>query len=77
MLEMTPAWYQNAHMGHRSPKAPPKTTPYTQRSFIPLRGASKRSRKGREGKGRRKQKDVGTIKRGRIGESRVVKNSLL
>ena len=68
-LERKPVQSHNAQAG----QIIPETTPDTQRPQKPLRGASKWWRNGRE----EKQKDVGTMKRGRTGDWRVVRNSLM
>ena len=59
-----PAQCHNAWVRHSTPE----TTPDTQRPWEPLRGVSKWWRNGRE-REREKQKDVGTTKKGRAGDS--------
>jgi len=49
MPEMTPAWCHTAWVEHGTPETTPEATPDTQRPQVPLRGARRWWRSGREG----------------------------
>jgi hypothetical protein len=79
-----------AWVGHSTPDTIPEMTSDTQRPSAPIRWARKnkknnkniKKKKDEQGSGgemeeKEKQKDVGTMKRGRTGDSRVVRNKLM
>lgn len=70
MPKMAPSQCCNVWAGHSTPKTTSEATPDTQRPWMLLRGPSKLWRNERE-----RRERCGTVKRGRSGSSRGMRNS--